>query len=116
MSLRILQDVMTALLPRFFGSASIIFRTERALTKLEGSKERPCFIHEVHAPGFNTGYSVKTLPSVQEAIERRQWEEADRQMIVVWRVREDGGSRLVANTLEAYSREIREAMSILRSA
>ncbi len=95
---------MTALLSWIFGSASIIFRTERALTKPEGLKGRPWFIHEIYEPGFYTGYSVKTLPSVQEAIEQRRWEEADRQTIVA------------ANTLEAHSREIREATSILRSA
>jgi N-acetylated-alpha-linked acidic dipeptidase len=81
----------------------IIFRTERALTKPEGLKGRPWFIHEIYAPGLYTGYDVKTLPSVREAIEQRQWEEADQQMIVV------------ANTLEAYSREIRQATAVLKS-
>ncbi|MCX6570520.1 MAG: M28 family peptidase [Candidatus Aminicenantes bacterium] len=82
----------------------IVFRTERALTNPEGLKGRPWFIHEIYAPGFYTGYSVKTLPSVREAIEQRQWEEADQQVIVV------------ADTLEAYSGEIRKATAILRSA
>ncbi len=82
----------------------IIFRTERALTKPEGLKGRPWFIHEIYAPGLYTGYGVKTLPSVREAIEQRQWDEADRQMAVV------------ANTLEAYSRNIHQATAILRSA
>lgn len=81
----------------------IIFRTERALTKPEGLKRRPWFIHEIYAPGFYTGYSVKTLPSVREAIEQRQWDESDQQMIVV------------ADTLGAYSREIRQATIILQS-
>ncbi|MGD0782176.1 MAG: transferrin receptor-like dimerization domain-containing protein [Candidatus Aminicenantales bacterium] len=82
----------------------IIFRTERALTAPEGLKGRPWFIHEIYAPGLYTGYGVMTLPSVREAIEQRQWDEADRQMIVV------------AKTLEAYSLEIRQAAAILRSA
>lgn len=82
----------------------IIFRTERALTRPEGLKGRPWFIHEIYAPGLYTGYGVKTLPSVREAIEQRQWDEADQQIIVV------------ANTLEAYSREIRQATAILQSA
>ena len=80
----------------------IIFRSERALTRPEGLKGHPWFIHEIYAPGLYTGYSVKTLPSVREAIEQRQWDEADRQMVVV------------ANTLEAYSREIRQATAILQ--
>jgi N-acetylated-alpha-linked acidic dipeptidase len=82
----------------------IIFRTERALTKPEGLKGRPWFIHEIYAPGLYTGYGVMTLPSVREAIEQRRWDEADQQMIVV------------AKTLEAYSREIRQATAILQSA
>ena len=82
----------------------IIFRTERALTKPEGLKGRPWFIHEIYAPGLYTGYSVMTFPSVREAIEKRQWDEADQQMIVI------------AKTLEAYSREIRQATAILQSA
>jgi len=82
----------------------IIFRTERALTRPEGLKGRPWFTHEIYAPGFYTGYGVKTLPGVREALEQRQWDEADRQMIVV------------ANTLEAYSLEIRQATAVLKSA
>jgi len=82
----------------------IIFRTERALTNPEGLKGRPWFIHEIYAPGFYTGYSVKTLPSVREAIEQRHWDEADEQVIVV------------AKTLEGYSREIDRATAVLRSA
>ena len=82
----------------------MIFRTERALTRSEGLKGRPWFIHEIYAPGFYTGYGVKTLPGVREAIEQRQWNEADRQLIVV------------AKTLEAYSREIRRATAVLQSA
>jgi N-acetylated-alpha-linked acidic dipeptidase len=81
----------------------IIFRTERALTNPEGLKGRPWFIHEIYAPGLYTGYGVKTLPSIREAMEERRWDEADRQMIVV------------ANTLEAYGRDIRRATAILRS-
>ena len=79
----------------------IIFGSERALTNPEGLKGRPWFIHEIYAPGFYTGYSVKTLPGAREAIEQRQWEEADRQMVVI------------AGTLEAYAREIRRAAAIL---
>ena len=82
----------------------IIFGSERALTNPEGLKGRPWFVHEIYAPGFYTGYSVKTLPGAREAIEQRQWEEADRQMVVI------------AGTLEAYAREIRRAAAILASA
>jgi len=67
-------------------------------------KGRPWFIHEIYAPGLYSGYGVKTLPGIREAIEQRQWDEADQQIIVV------------ANTLEAYSQEIRQAAAIFQSA
>jgi N-acetylated-alpha-linked acidic dipeptidase len=34
----------------------------------------------IYAPGFYTGYGVKTLPGVREAIEQRHWDEATRQI------------------------------------
>jgi len=34
----------------------------------------------LYAPGFYTGYDVKTLPGIREAIEQRDWREADTQI------------------------------------
>ncbi len=82
----------------------IIFRSERALTNPEGLKGRPWYTHEIYAPGLYTGYSVKTLPAVREAVEQRQWNEADGQIIVV------------AKMLDAYAQEIQKASAILQSA
>jgi len=45
-----------------------------------GLPRRPWFQHVLHAPGFYTGYGVKTLPGVREAIEQRLWTEADSQI------------------------------------
>jgi N-acetylated-alpha-linked acidic dipeptidase len=59
---------------------SRLLRTERALTRDEGLPGRPWFRHQIYAPGFYTGYGVKTLPGIREAIEQKQWEEADRQI------------------------------------
>ena len=38
-------------------------------------------MHTIYAPGFYTGYGVKTLPGVREAIEQRAWSEAERQAV-----------------------------------
>ncbi len=54
---------------------------ERSLTRPEGLPRRPWFVHHVYAPGFYTGYGVKTLPGVREAIEQRNYEEAQEQII-----------------------------------
>jgi len=53
---------------------AILMKLERALTRSEGLPLRPWFRHHVYAPGFYTGYGVKTLPLVREAIEQRQWD------------------------------------------
>ncbi|HEX5387845.1 MAG TPA: M28 family metallopeptidase [Gemmatimonadales bacterium] len=57
-----------------------LMATERALTSDEGLPGRPWFRHQIYAPGFYTGYGVKTLPGIREAIEQRRWQEADEQV------------------------------------
>jgi len=50
---------------------------EQKFLRGEGLPRRPWFRHMLHAPGFYTGYGVKTLPGVREAIEQRLWKEAE---------------------------------------
>src|SRR5437899_1457225 len=57
-----------------------LLQTERALTVTAGLPRRPWFRHAIYAPGFYTGYGVKTLPGVREAIEQRNWKEGDAQI------------------------------------
>jgi N-acetylated-alpha-linked acidic dipeptidase len=57
-----------------------LLRTERALTSTTGLPRRPWYRHEIYAPGFYTGYGVKTLPGVREAIEQKNWSEGDAQI------------------------------------
>ncbi|HTI05377.1 MAG TPA: transferrin receptor-like dimerization domain-containing protein [Gemmatimonadales bacterium] len=54
-----------------------LLRFERAFMIAEGLPRRPWFHHAIYAPGFYTGYGVKTLPGVREAIEQRNWKEAE---------------------------------------
>jgi len=54
-----------------------LIESERRLTSSEGLPGRPWFQHQIYAPGFYTGYGVKTLPAVREAIEQKKWKEAD---------------------------------------
>ncbi len=58
----------------------MLTRAERWLARDEGLPRRPWFRHQIYAPGFYTGYGVKTLPGVREAIEQRAWEEASEQI------------------------------------
>jgi N-acetylated-alpha-linked acidic dipeptidase len=81
-------------------------RINAALTVLEGSLTdarglpgREWYQHMIYAPGLHTGYGVKTLPGIREAIEERRWEEANRYVGVV------------ARTLDAYSARLDHAIS-----
>ena len=58
-----------------------LIQAERALTSTEGLKNRPWYVHMLYAPGFYTGYGVKTIPGVREAIEQGQWPDADREIV-----------------------------------
>jgi N-acetylated-alpha-linked acidic dipeptidase len=51
--------------------------TERTFTTTEGLKERPWFKHQIYAPGAYTGYGVKTIPAVREALEEDKWSDAE---------------------------------------
>jgi N-acetylated-alpha-linked acidic dipeptidase len=53
---------------------------EQLLTDERGLPKRPWFRHQIYAPGYYTGYGVKTLPGVREAIEEREFHLVDEQM------------------------------------
>jgi N-acetylated-alpha-linked acidic dipeptidase len=59
---------------------SKIFMAEQQLLTSAGLPRRPWFKHSLYAPGFYTGYGVKTVPGVREAIEQKNWVEAAAQM------------------------------------
>jgi N-acetylated-alpha-linked acidic dipeptidase len=54
-----------------------LIASERQLTSPAGLPGRPWFKHQIYAPGFYTGYDVKTLPAAREAIEQKKWREAN---------------------------------------
>jgi N-acetylated-alpha-linked acidic dipeptidase len=57
-----------------------LIQAERALTSVEGLKNRAWYVHMLYAPGFYTGYGVKTIPGVREAIEQGEWQDADKEI------------------------------------
>jgi len=57
-----------------------IIQAERVLLDPEGLPKRPWFKDMMYAPGLYTGYGVKTLPAVREAIEQKEWKEIDGQI------------------------------------
>ncbi len=62
---------------------ALLYQSERVLLSEAGLPRRDWFKHQVYAPGFYTGYGVKTLPGVREAIEQKNWSEASEQVKVV---------------------------------
>ncbi len=52
----------------------LLYTSERLLTRDEGIEGRSWYKHHIYAPGFYTGYGVKTIPGVREAIEQREYE------------------------------------------
>ena len=57
-----------------------LVQSERALTAPDGLPKRPWFTHLLYAPGYYTGYGVKTMPGVREAIEQSEWTTAEQQI------------------------------------
>jgi N-acetylated-alpha-linked acidic dipeptidase len=58
----------------------LLMKSETYLTNADGLPRRPWFKHFIYAPGFYTGYGVKTLPGVREAIEQNDWKETAEQI------------------------------------
>jgi N-acetylated-alpha-linked acidic dipeptidase len=54
-----------------------LIKSERVLIDPAGLPNRPWFENMIYAPGFFTGYGVKTLPAIREAIEEKQWKDVD---------------------------------------
>jgi len=79
----------------------ILFKTERSLINEKGLPRREWYKHQIYAPGYYTGYGVKTLPGIREAIEQRNWKEAQENI------------EIVSETMEAYTQQIRHATDII---
>ncbi len=74
----------------------LLIATERKLTHADGLPGRSWFHHMIYAPGFYTGYGVKTIPGVREAIEQKQWKLADEQIARIGKILE-GEAALIEN-------------------
>ncbi len=57
-----------------------LYTAEQQLLTDAGLPRRPWYKHSLYAPGFYTGYGVKTVPGVREAIEQKNWTEATEQI------------------------------------
>ncbi|MBS1834145.1 MAG: M28 family peptidase [Acidobacteria bacterium] len=79
-----------------------LMKTERALLLSQGLPRREWYKHQLYAPGLYTGYGVKTLPGVREALEAGRNDEATQQ------------AANVAKALRHCAAQIEEAATLLR--
>ncbi|MFY8035964.1 MAG: M28 family metallopeptidase [Cyclobacteriaceae bacterium] len=79
----------------------LLYKSERKLLVDAGLPRRAWYKHTIYAPGFYTGYGVKTLPGVREAIEQRSWKEAQEQI------------EIAAKALENFNQQVEAASKIL---
>jgi N-acetylated-alpha-linked acidic dipeptidase len=80
----------------------LLFKAERSLIQEKGLPRRIWYKHQIYAPGFYTGYGVKTLPGIREGIEERHWTEAQENI------------NIVAATLKTYTGIVNEAIALLK--
>jgi N-acetylated-alpha-linked acidic dipeptidase len=83
---------------------AILYQAEQKLMIDAGLPRRPWYKHSIYSPGYYTGYGVKTLPGIREAIEQRNWKEAQEQI------------GLVASAIVRYTAEIDAACKQLNAA
>ena len=81
---------------------AILYKAERSLLQEKGLPRREWYRHQIYAPGYYTGYGVKTLPGIREGIEERHWQEAQDHI------------EIVAKTIQSYTNEINKAIAILK--
>jgi N-acetylated-alpha-linked acidic dipeptidase len=80
-----------------------LLQLERTLTSSQGLPRRPWYQHLIYAPGFYTGYGVKTLPGIREAIEQRNWNEATQQI------------EITAGALEKFATELNLCTDLMKA-
>jgi len=79
---------------------AVLLKAERSFTRSEGLPRRPWFKHQIYAPGWYTGYGVKTLPAVREAIEQKKFDDVEPAV------------RAAAAAIEAYAAEVEKAAAL----
>ena len=80
----------------------LLYTSERQFKYDAGLPKREWFKHLAYAPGFYTGYGVKTLPGIREGIEQKAWDEPKKYIPIV------------AAAIEKLAAQVDRAASLLR--
>ncbi len=76
--------------------------SEQKLGNSDGLPRRDWFKHQIYAPGFYTGYGVKTMPQIREGLEEGRYTEAQ------------GGVRTVSAAVNALAAQVDQAAQALQ--
>jgi N-acetylated-alpha-linked acidic dipeptidase len=79
----------------------LLATSERKLGNSDGLPRRDWFKHQIYAPGFYTGYGVKTMPQIREGLEEGRFAEAQ------------GGVRTVSAAVNALAAQVDQAAQTL---
>ncbi len=60
-----------------------LIQSERQFIDENGLARRAWYRHLLYAPGYYTGYGVKTMPGVREAIEEKRYADAEKEIVRV---------------------------------
>jgi len=82
----------------------LLLQSERKLGNGDGLPRRDWFKHQIYAPGFYTGYGVKTMPQIREGLEEDRFDEAK------------GGVRTVSAAVNALAAQVQDAAAALQKA
>jgi N-acetylated-alpha-linked acidic dipeptidase len=82
----------------------LLLTSEQKLGNSDGLPRRDWFKHQIYAPGFYTGYGVKTMPQIREGLEEGRFTEAQ------------GGVRTVSAAVNALAAQVNEAARVLEGA
>lgn len=66
-----------------------MMQSKRKLILPAGLPGREWYKNQIYAPGAYTGYGVKTLPGVREAMDQEDWKVAETEIPIVAKVIED---------------------------
>lgn len=61
----------------------LVFLAERKFIQEEGLPGRAWYKHALYAPGLLTGYDVKIMPGIREALENEDWDLAQKQINII---------------------------------
>ena len=77
-----------------------LMRVEQSFTSPEGLPDRPWFRHQIYAPGAYTGYGAKPIAAVREAMDKKDWEQADAQIPRIGKILEAAAAAVDAAASE----------------